>query len=92
MNDPVYVEAAKREPWRDRIIAWRFPKNPRRIAIKQGWRLCVSRPPTEREASFLLDLYRQELDRAQAKTGRARAAGAKSAEEEAWFYVREQSC
>jgi hypothetical protein len=84
MNDPVYVEAAK--ALAGRIVA-DVPEDSVEDRVKHGWRLCMSRPPTAREMSFLQELYRQELARARAKNAKTRASGAKTAEEEAWFYV-----
>ena len=84
MNDPVYVEAAKALAGR---IGADAPDDSIEHRVEFGWRLCVSRNPTAKEASLLRDLYRQELARAQAKTDKTHAVGAKTAEEQAWFYV-----
>lgn len=83
MNDPVYVEAAK--ALAGRMIA-EVPEESVPGRVQRGFRLCVSRPPSPEEASFLQDLYRRELSRAQSKTG-ARAGAARTAEEEAWFFI-----
>src|SRR5262249_30014228 len=85
MNDPVYLEAAR--ALAGRIVA-EAPDKTVEKRVEFAWRLCVSRQATAREASLLRDTYLQELKRAEAKaSAKIRVGGAKTAEEEAWFYV-----
>jgi len=59
LNDPAYVEAARNLA--QRVLKEGGPDPEARMV--HAFRLCVARPPTDRERSVLLDLYRKQLDR-----------------------------
>jgi hypothetical protein len=61
LNDPVYVEAA--QGLARRILAQGGASNHERAAY--GFRLCLSRPPSDRELQRLVTLFEQARDRFQ---------------------------
>ncbi len=58
LNDPAYVEAAR--VLGQRVLAQGGPDPTSRLDF--AFRLCVARPPTDRERDILLALYRRQLD------------------------------
>ena len=59
LNDPVYVEAAQ-------ALAWRVLREggaTTETRAKYGFRLCLTRPPSERELGRLVALYEKAHER-----------------------------
>jgi len=68
LNDPVYVEAAK--ALARRILRHNAKPEDR---LRFGFRLCVSRPPTQQEAEGLLALQRRAMERYRGAPEKARS-------------------